>query len=144
MVPEAVNSAASLPRSAAVSDSSSRTVGSSPNTSSPTSARAMVSRMAAVGLVTVSLRKSMTSIVVAFTPDQGLKQIQRGQPKLNALALHIQGIPHHQVQGTVILFTKHRVFVRLDSNRPGRHFTRSCALALTGIGLALSRLELHL
>src|SRR5690606_18644427 len=46
--------------------SSSRTVGSSPNTSSPTAARAIASRMASVGLVTVSLRKSTTASAFWF------------------------------------------------------------------------------
>jgi hypothetical protein len=67
MVPEVVNSAASLPNNRAVTDSSSLTVGSSPRTSSPTSARAMASRIASVGLVTVSLRRSTIRGVPDFT-----------------------------------------------------------------------------
>src|SRR5271170_5098749 len=59
MVPEGTNRAASLPSSSAVVRSSSATVGSSPKTSSPTSASAMALRIAGVGLVTVSLRRSI-------------------------------------------------------------------------------------
>ncbi len=67
IVPLATKSAASFPiRSAAIS-SSRRTVGSSPKTSSPTSARYIASRIAGVGWVTVSLRRSM--IRIAPPPD---------------------------------------------------------------------------
>ncbi len=59
MLPEGTNSAASLPSSAAARSSSKLMVGSSPNTSSPTSAAAIAWRMPADGLVTVSLRRSM-------------------------------------------------------------------------------------
>src|SRR5512141_837236 len=58
-VPEGTNSAASNPSSAAVSASSALTLGSSPKTSSPTGAAAITARIAAVGRVTVSLRKSV-------------------------------------------------------------------------------------
>src|SRR5512139_1713349 len=51
--------AASVLSISAARDWSRLTVGSSPYTSSPTSAWAMTSRMAGVGLVTVSLRRSM-------------------------------------------------------------------------------------
>src|SRR5262245_45334490 len=60
-VPEDTNSAASLPVRRAAWSSSRRTVGSSSHTSSPTSAWAMASRMADVGSVRVSDRKSTTS-----------------------------------------------------------------------------------
>src|SRR5689334_15221517 len=59
MVPLGTKSAASLPRSVATVSSSFRTVGSSPYTSSPTSALAMASRIAREGRVTVSLRRSI-------------------------------------------------------------------------------------
>src|SRR5262249_12004269 len=58
MVPEGTNRPAGWPSIAAASSSRRRTVGSSPKTSSPTSARAIASRIAGVGLVNVSLRKS--------------------------------------------------------------------------------------
>src|SRR5690349_9574079 len=61
MVPDGTYSAASLPSTAATRSSRRRTVGSSLKTSSPTSAASMAARMAAVGLVTVSLRRSMMS-----------------------------------------------------------------------------------
>jgi hypothetical protein len=59
MVPEGTKSDRSLPVIAATSSSSARTVGSSPKTSSPTSASTIAWRIAGVGLVTVSLRRSM-------------------------------------------------------------------------------------
>ena len=52
--PVGVNRAASWPNSPATRSSSARTVGSSPYTSSPTSARTIASRIAAVGRVRVS------------------------------------------------------------------------------------------
>jgi hypothetical protein len=61
IVPLATNSAASLPSRSAASASSALTVGSSPYTSSPTSARAIASRISGVGQLTVSLRRSMQS-----------------------------------------------------------------------------------
>ena len=60
IVPEGTKRAASLPNSAATRSWSSITVGSSPHTSSPTAAAAMAARIAGVGRVTVSLRKSFT------------------------------------------------------------------------------------
>src|SRR5438034_331651 len=61
IVPEGTNSAASLPSRAATRSSRRLTVGSSWKTSSPTSAACMAARMAGVGRVTVSLRRSMYS-----------------------------------------------------------------------------------
>src|SRR2546425_650194 len=58
IVPVGTNSAASFPTRAAAISSSRRTVGSSLNTSSPTSASTMARRIAAVGRVTVSERRS--------------------------------------------------------------------------------------
>ena len=58
-VPVGTSSAASFPRISAARRSSRFTVGSSPYTSSPTSASAMARRISGVGLVTVSLRRSM-------------------------------------------------------------------------------------
>ena len=46
--------------------SSALTVGSSPATSSPTSAAAIAARMAGVGLVTVSLRRSIGGVNMGF------------------------------------------------------------------------------
>ena len=59
MVPVGTNNAASFPNILAPSSSSSVTVGSSRMTSSPTAQVAMARRIAAVGLVTVSERRSM-------------------------------------------------------------------------------------
>ena len=59
IVPEATNRPASLPSSSAARSWRAMTVGSSPNTSSPTSASAIARRMAGDGFVTVSLRRSI-------------------------------------------------------------------------------------
>ena len=58
--PVGTNSAASWPNSAATRSSRRATVGSSPYTSSPTSALAIAARIASVGRVRVSLRRSIT------------------------------------------------------------------------------------
>src|SRR5579884_4041876 len=70
IVPLGTNSAACLPSSAATCASSALTVGSSPQTSSPTSASAIALRIPASGTVKVSLRRSigLPSLVIA---DQG-------------------------------------------------------------------------
>ena len=60
IVPLATKSAASLPNLRADISSKRLTVGSSPKTSSPNSARAIAWRIAGVGKVTVSLRRSIT------------------------------------------------------------------------------------
>src|ERR1019366_4841939 len=59
IVPVGTYSAASRPNTSAPRASSRFTVGSSPYTSSPTSAAAIAARIFAVGRVTVSLRKSI-------------------------------------------------------------------------------------
>src|SRR4029434_6060985 len=59
MVPEGTYSAASFPSNCAVPSWRRLTQGSSPKTSSPTSASAIARRMPGVGLVTVSLRRSI-------------------------------------------------------------------------------------
>jgi hypothetical protein len=57
-VPEGKNRPAALPARAAVMASRALTVGSSPQTSSPTGARVIAASMAGEGRVTVSLRRS--------------------------------------------------------------------------------------
>jgi hypothetical protein len=59
IVPVGTNSPASSPNNSAVRRSSSLTVGSSPNTSSPTAAAVIAASIPGVGLVTVSLRRSI-------------------------------------------------------------------------------------
>src|SRR3990172_1678512 len=75
MVPEAQKRAASLPRLSAAISSRWGTVGSSPRTSSPTSARYIASRIARVGWVTVSLRRSMMS---TLAPRRGVRRRRGG------------------------------------------------------------------
>jgi hypothetical protein len=58
IVPLVTNSAASFPSNSAARASRARAVGSSPQTSSPTSADAIACRIAGVGRVNVSERSS--------------------------------------------------------------------------------------
>src|SRR2546427_52199 len=88
MHPVGTNSAASLPKISAARFSSRLTVGSSPYTSSPTSASAMARRIAAVGRVTVSDRRS--------TKPSGIRRAYRqggvprpGVDELVAVALSV-------------------------------------------------------
>src|ERR687884_157052 len=74
IVPEGAYSAASLPSRSATSSSSRFTVGSSPNTSSPTGASSIARLIPSVGRVTVSLRRSITgrlhlSVRPSLAPD---------------------------------------------------------------------------
>src|SRR5207245_10751942 len=69
MVPEATKSPASLPLRSAAIASSRLTVGSSSHTSSPTSARAMASRISGVGNVSVSERRSTMSCMTISGPS---------------------------------------------------------------------------
>src|SRR4051794_38057596 len=64
-VPDGKKSPACMPKRSAQTSWSLLTVGSSPNTSSPTAASAMALRMPGEGWVTVSLRKS-TGLMHAF------------------------------------------------------------------------------
>src|SRR5262245_65335611 len=66
IVPDGTYRAASLPKYAATLSCNLWTVGSSLNTSSPTSAAAMKARIAGVGRVTVSLRRSTNGCVMAL------------------------------------------------------------------------------
>ncbi len=65
-VPVGSHSAASLPSSSAQRACSRLVLGSSPYWSSPTGAAAMAARMAAVGWVTVSERRSMRSVMAGL------------------------------------------------------------------------------
>src|SRR5207302_7571352 len=77
MVPDAMKSPACLPMRPAARPSRRWTVGSSSHTSSPTSARAIASRMAGVGRVSVSERRSTTS---CGTGSPGDRQALGGAP----------------------------------------------------------------
>src|SRR5581483_7780849 len=82
MVPEATKSAASFPHRSADISSKRLTVGSSRYTSSPTSASAMARRMAGVGRVTVSLRRSTISVTIGHRPAAYSRGMipRRGRP----------------------------------------------------------------
>src|SRR5919201_3323694 len=77
MVPEETKSAASLPSSWAIRSSSWLTVGSSPKTSSPTSAEAIACRIPGPGRVTVSERRSM--ILMSRLYSAGMRRESRMQ-----------------------------------------------------------------
>src|SRR3990170_8707597 len=81
MVPEATKSPASFPVRSADSASRRWTVGSSSQTSSPTSAFAMASRIAGVGSVRVSERRSTTSCI-GLSLGGGLQALDRAPPPL--------------------------------------------------------------
>ena len=67
-MPLGTKTAASLPSRSADTVSRRFTVGSSPKTSSPTSAVAIACRMASLGFVTVSLRKSIVVVTPVAAP----------------------------------------------------------------------------
>src|SRR5208337_1694833 len=77
MVPVGTNSAASRPNTSAARRSSRLTVGSSPYTSSPTSAAAMAARISGVGRVTVSERRSMIADTVGRLSSMHAKHAAR-------------------------------------------------------------------
>src|SRR5438132_815573 len=80
IVPVGTHTAASLPSSAATRSCSVLTVGSSPYTSSPTSAAAIAARIPAVGRVTVSDRRSTISATRTLSPQHlrhEKRQLQR-------------------------------------------------------------------
>jgi hypothetical protein len=81
-VPVGMNSAASLPSSAATRSCSALTLGSSPNTSSPSGAANIASRIAAVGRVTVSLRRS---IIASPRSQEESRAVRRAAPRRPAL-----------------------------------------------------------
>src|SRR3990172_7027988 len=81
MVPEATKSPASFPVRSAASASRRWTVGSSSQTSSPTSAFAIASRIAGVGSVTVSERRSTTSCI-GLSLGGGVQALDRATPPL--------------------------------------------------------------
>src|SRR2546423_8011625 len=80
MVPLGVRHAAAFPSTAAAYSSRARTVGSSPYTSSPSRAVVIARRIAGVGSVNVSLRSSITVVllVVDADPDVLVGQCQAG------------------------------------------------------------------
>ena len=69
-----------VPASAATRRSSSMVVGSSPMTSSPTIASAIARRMAGVGLVTVSLRRSTVGFKAISPRKSSLERSVRDEP----------------------------------------------------------------
>src|SRR5205823_3046660 len=78
--PVGANRAASCPNIRATRSSSALTVGSSPYTSSPTSAAAIAARIPAVGRVTVSDRRSTISATRTLSPQHlrhEKRQLQR-------------------------------------------------------------------
>src|SRR2546425_650582 len=99
-VPDATNSPDSLPIRSAARASSRLTVGSSSHTSSPTSARAMASRMAGVGSVSVSERRSTMS---CMDPISALRAqaLDRAPAELGVGVLLLE--PPQQLRGHCLL-----------------------------------------
>src|SRR4029077_13713105 len=95
-VPEETKSAASLPVRRGATSSSRRTVGSSSHTSSPTSARAIASRMAWVGSVRVSERRSTTSCMGAL-PGGGLEALGRALAPVG-VRVFVGGLAEHPLR----------------------------------------------
>src|SRR5436853_3453632 len=108
MVPEGMKIAASLPSSSAVNSCSSSTVGSMSMHSSPTMQLAIASRMAGVGRVTVSLRRSMAGWdmgrlagrreTVEWLVDAGLAQPSCSGADLSPCRGRNQSGQHHKDQ----------------------------------------------
>src|SRR5229473_8481673 len=71
MVPLGTNTAAFLPSRAAAISSSLITIGSSPNTSSPSGAVTIARRISGVGMVTVSERRSITPTPLLYRSREG-------------------------------------------------------------------------
>src|SRR5215211_1003969 len=102
IVPEGAYRAASLPSNSATYSSRWLTVGSSPKTSSPTGASNIASRIPSVGRVTVSLRRSITRLLLVvfhrtkYPPRGGevdLRYLRK--PLLSQLLDHPSGGPYH-------------------------------------------------
>src|SRR5438105_1078880 len=128
-VPLGTNSAASLSSIAAMRSCSALTVGSSPNTSSPSSARIIASRMPGVGRVTVSLRRSMIFMVatsIEVIVDRCLAQSVAGRialvdprkrgPSPFASCGQLQEVLQHRVP----MFAEDRFGVELHAFERGR------------------------
>src|SRR4051812_34727420 len=97
MHPLGKNSASSLPSSAATRSSSRRVVGSPSRSSSPTSAAAMAARMAGVGFVTVSLRRS-----IGWLSMRGIWPRPYSPQRRSMLRLELRlddGLLHHRLLG---------------------------------------------
>src|SRR5690349_15625422 len=110
MVPDGTNTAASLPSNSATRSSRRLTVGSSRKTSSPTSAACMAARMAAVGFVTVSLRRSINDSGMMVSWDVQVRRFAEG-----SLTFRLAGILQKpaavllfEIQATRLIFQLHR------------------------------------
>src|SRR5258708_1653193 len=94
MVPLGTYTAACLPSSAATIASRRLTVGSSPHTSSPTSAVAIARRIPSSGTVKVSLRRSIAAVVVivALVPGRRLRSRPRQGTPAPGVADHADAV----------------------------------------------------
>src|SRR5690349_16885654 len=99
MEPDGANSAASCPNSVATRFCRSLTLGSSPNTSSPTGAAAIAARMPSVGLVIVSARRT-TGPVAARSPTKHLRHEEGQLHRLLGVQPRVAGrlVPARQVR----------------------------------------------
>src|SRR5437879_4395680 len=85
MVPLGTSRAASLPISSAARACSRLTVGSSPNTSSPSSAADMARRISSEGWVTVSERRSINGVATRYSPPETLRHVLLREAREQAL-----------------------------------------------------------
>src|SRR5438132_10867692 len=130
MVPEGTYSAASFPSNRAVTSWRRLTQGSSPKTSSPTSASAMARRMPGEGFVTVSLRRSIM-VVCSLARPLAVEHFDGGASHIaliiglvpfefQASAAQVSG---HPAPGTTGEMTGHRH--RRSPRTAGQGFTRA-------------------
>src|SRR5215475_13961021 len=115
MVPEGTYRAASFPSNRAVTSWRRLTQGTSPKTSSPTSASAMARRMPGDGLVTVSLRRSIM-VVCSLAKPLAVEHFDGGTSHINLIVglvpFKFQAataqVPGHPAPGTTGKMTGHR------------------------------------
>ena len=148
IVPLATKRAASLPSSSAARSWRALTVGSSPKTSSPSSASAIARRMAGLGRVTVSDRRSMLPSDIptivpcpsegSADPQAGLKgDGSRAHLLPSAFAARTRGVAAQHAS-----LSRWRSPVRIRSGPPGPRSARTRPLGATmhpfGDGMAQS------
>src|SRR5919198_6554097 len=101
IVPDATKRPAALPMRRAASASRRLTVGSSSQTSSPTSARAIASRISGVGRVSVSERRSTTSCTGLLASPLGGEPLDGPPAPLGVAVLARE--PAEEVDGLGVL-----------------------------------------
>ena len=138
IVPDGTNRAASLARISAARSCSRRTVGSSRKTSSPTSASAIALRISAVGVVTVSLLRSITLVCPPLRSPFGLQTrfLARFRHGRTRTYTDVHGLTNHAAQSGCrshpvdpVLVSKATISSRvgIDGRAPSREQARAPA-----------------